>query len=45
MAEEAIQGIKDIIYPILPKFYIAMAIIAGIAIIISLLVILFKKKH
>lgn len=45
MADEAIQGIKDIVYPILPKLYIGIAIIAGISLIIVIIAILFKKKH
>lgn len=44
MNNEAIQGIKDLIYPILPKLYAGVAIIAGIALILSIIIILVKNK-
>ncbi len=45
MADEAIQGIKDIVYPFLPYLYTGIAIIAGTSLIIGIIAILFKKKH
>lgn len=44
MANEAIQAIKDLIYPHLWKFYIAIAVTVIIALIISVIVIWIKKK-
>lgn len=44
MNNEALQGIREIINPILPKFYIATAIICTITIILAILIIMLKRN-